>query len=430
MAENSTGSRLFGPFDLVVVLVLSTSVASLALLAASAFAPKMALGVSVLLSLGVVFLLRLHHHRFRIRVDATSLSLLALLLVTVLLRLDTYPWTGGGQDQGVYVNMATYFQHHGQIMPVDQIRESLPDDLKPLYDESNYEKPAPYNWEEGRREGSYLPGVFVADREHSQLVFQFYHLHPLWMSIFGELFGDENRGYSLLLFSLLSVAAFFLLTLELTGRVGAAVTCGALIALNPLHAFFTRFPVTEIVALTFSSLAFLYLLRYSRESRDQRFNPAWLWISAVAIGCMFFTRISGFMYVPIVCFLLFVCELHVEDRQRRRQLRTYFFAVLALYALSVFYGLAYSFPYAMDIYRSSFSRALGSHWRDALLLGACAVVLSYALALSLRERYVTSALPGLVSGARRYLVFLFPLALLPGLYKVYQRGFVETGGDR
>ena len=357
MDENSTGSKFFGPFDLAVVLVLSISVGSLAQLAATVFDPWRALGIAVTLSLALLFFLRVKHYRFRFRMDLSSLGLGALLLFTALLRLDTYPWTGGGQDQGVYVNMATYFQQHGQLLPLDHIRESLPDDLKPLYDLSNYEKSAPVDWLEDRREGDYLPGVYVADRESSQLVFQFYHLHPLWMSIFGELFGGENRGYSLLLFALLSVAAFYFLALELTGSGRAALICGVLIALNPLHAFFTRFPVTEVMALAFSSLAVLYLLRYYRQSQGQRLHPAWLLVSAAAFGCLFFTRISGFMFVPILCLLLFVIELYVSERQLRGQLRTYVFAVLALYTLSVFYGMTYSYPYAADIYEKSFSRA-------------------------------------------------------------------------
>ena len=110
MPDHAKEARVLGPFDLVVVAVLSISVVALCLLAAGAFDPLMALGLSFMLSLSVLLLLRLHQYRFRIRVDATSLSLLALLLVAALLRLETYPWTGGGQDQGVYVNMATYFQ--------------------------------------------------------------------------------------------------------------------------------------------------------------------------------------------------------------------------------------------------------------------------------------------------------------------------------
>ena len=97
MAENSTGSKFFGPFDLVVVLVLYISVVSLALLAANVFDPWKSLGIAFPLSLALLLLLRVKHYRFRFRMDVSSLGMVALLLFSGLLRLVTYPWTGGGQ---------------------------------------------------------------------------------------------------------------------------------------------------------------------------------------------------------------------------------------------------------------------------------------------------------------------------------------------
>jgi 4-amino-4-deoxy-L-arabinose transferase-like glycosyltransferase len=68
------------------------------------------------------------------------------------------------------------------------------------------------------------------------------------MAIFGEVFGDSNRYYSTVFFAILSILALYLLTFELTGNGLLAWSVGALLALTPLHAFFSKFPATEVVA--------------------------------------------------------------------------------------------------------------------------------------------------------------------------------------
>ena len=98
-------------------------------------------------------------------------------------------------------------------------------------------------------------------------VFRLPPLHPLWMAIFGEVFGDAARFHAPGFFGLLGVPGLSLLAFELTGSRPAAFAAGILVATNPLHVFFSRSPASEAVALAFSSLGFYYLARAYRGMR-------------------------------------------------------------------------------------------------------------------------------------------------------------------
>jgi hypothetical protein len=142
----------------------------------------------------------------------------------------------GGQDQGVYVNMSKAFEDRGEVFQIDQVRNKLKqENIKTIYDASNLGNGVV---EKNKYEGGFLPGVYIVDKANSKNVFQFYHLHPLWMAIFGKIFGDHNRVYALVFFSLISIISFYLLAFELTNNRGLAFITGCFLAINPLHVFF------------------------------------------------------------------------------------------------------------------------------------------------------------------------------------------------
>jgi hypothetical protein len=426
LRSSETVMRSYGIGDVFVGGIVFTSAAALLLLIVGGFRAWAALAAGLGLTLAFLLLLHVRGYRIAVRIDYRTFSVLAVIALGVVFRLQPYSWIAGGQDQGTYVNMSKYFQSSGSIAPKDGIRESLPAELRASYDSTNYQPAGPERYLEDRREGLYLPAVYVTDRDTSALAFQFYPLFPLWMSIFGELIGDDNRTYALVFFSLLSLGVFYLLALGLSGSQLTACIAGILLALNPLHAFFSKFPVTEVVALSFSALSFYYLLRYERGARQGDRDPALLFLSAGSIGCLFFTRISGFMYVPWFYLLLLLVELFVENGESRRQLRTYVVSVLLLYGLSVLFGLSLSFPYSMDIYQKSFSRALGEEWVARLVIIGLAMVLVYPAVLFARGRVQwRTGLRG-VSAWRRFLPHLFLLLTIPGIYRVLKEGFADS----
>ncbi len=419
--------RSYGIGEVVVSGVVFTSAAALILLVVGMFGARAALAAGLGLTLAFLLLLHARGYRIAVRLDYRAVSVVAVVALGLIFRLQPYSWIAGGQDQGTYVNMSKYFQAEGTITASDGIRESLPAGLRSSYDSTNYEPAAPQQYAEGEREGLYLPGLYVTDKETSALAFQFYPLFPLWMSIFGELIGDDHRTCALVFFSLLSLGVFYLLALALSGSQAAACVAGVLLALNPLHAFFSKFPVTEVVAFSFSALSFYYLLRYHQRAREGDRDPALLFLSAGSIGCMFFTRISGFMYLPWFYLLLLLVELFVENGDTRRQLRVYVISVLSLYGLSVLFGLSFSFPYSMDIYQKSFSRALGEAWGARLAIVGLAMALAYpALLIACSREQWRRRLRG-VSAWRRLLPHLFLLLTIPGVYRVLQMGFSDPG---
>ncbi len=410
------------PFDLVVVWVVSTGLVSVGLLALGWFEPLFA---ALFGTFPVIVLARWHAPRGRVFTRRDVGLLLFVFAVALVFRLPPSLHVTGGQDQGTYVNMSGYYRHHGSTFVHDRVRARLRSDrLRRYYDEANQLSVAVKPAYPGRAEGAHRPGLYVRDIDRSEYVFQFYPLHPLWMAIFGGLLGQAHSAYSLTLFSLLSLTFLFLLARDLAGRL-AAVFCGVFVALNPLHAYFSKFPTTEIVSLALSSGAFWYLLRFHRlgPTRDGKLCLA---ISAGLFGCLFFNHIAGFIYLPLLGVLfLMVCT---RDAATYRAAATYLLAATLLYLLSAAYGWHFSFPYAYDIYKEVFTSVLGPGWRATLpyWIGSAAVaVLVGALAhqrlgrLVWRHRRILGYLPAVGMAA----VVSF------ALWRAYQLGFTTRFAD-
>jgi hypothetical protein len=419
--------------DILVVFILSTSVVSISSLVLNIFRVDASIILSAIFTLSVFWIrsstwkiIGSSTWKINIKNNTHILPILMLLLIALLFRSEPYHYVAGGQDEGVYVNMSQYYDKYGKIFITDETRENLTDELKKSYDSMNIRIENRNNVRvEDQKEGSYLPGVYVKDQQNSEYVFQFYQLHPLWMSIFGKIFGDENRVYSLVFFSLLSLVAFYLLAFEFTKRKGLAFCAGALLAINPLHAFFSKFPVTEVVALSFSTLSFYYLLKYYNLAREKLYFPTYLVLSSLLMSGMFFTRISGFIYIPFFYLILITVHIYIEDNSLKRQLIKYVYSVFLLYAVSVWYGLIFSYPYSSDIYRKSFTKVFGGSWQDGLLLLLGISVLFYLALIYLCGTAHRDKLKYYLANLRGVIPYLFLIILALGLYKVYQLGFTE-----
>jgi hypothetical protein len=419
--------KLLSFVDITALSIVTASLAATCSLALGQFTPLGSIGIAVALSAGVTLYLRMARgYRMNTTFSGLIVPALLLLLLAAAFRLTPYDWTAGGQDQGVYTNMSRHFQTTGEVFVTDEIRKGLPADLQAMYDATNYALVAPDARVAGRKEGSFLPGLYIKDVEKSQHVFQFYHVHPLWMAIAAQLFGDDKRTYSLLLFSLISVLMLYLLAFELTGSRLLAAGTGALLALNPLHAYLSKFPVTEVVALAFSSLSFYYLVRYYNLSKSGEYPAFFLVLSALSMACLFFTRISGFMYVPFFYLLLLSVEVYTKDAVVRKQLRLYVIGVFLLYSLSVLYGLAFSYPYASDIYRLSFTRALGGSWQLRLTVIVGGLVALYPIVAFFGRAHALADVRARLLSLRQYLPLVFLAFLLLGAYKAYQLGFTTA----
>jgi hypothetical protein len=356
--------REIGPLEALLAWIVSVSITAVFLLVLSIFHAAYALvaGTILFLLIGIIF-------NFRIDVERKKFDgvLLLILLIALFFRIGPYLYIMGGQDEGVYVNMSSYYEKAGGTFIRDNIRANMPRALRPIYDDSNQYKRRMVK--PGKYEGSHLPGIYIEDLRNSEYEFQFYPLHPLWMAIFGKLFGATNRVYSLVFFSLLSIWLFYLLALELSGgKKLPAYLLALFIAVNPLHAFFSKFPVTEIVSLFFSSAGFYLLVKYYEESKEGNTNVFYLILSSGSFLCLFLNHIAGFLYLPLFYFILLLAMLYVDNRAVKRSLIVYCLSIFAGFGLSLLYGYNYSFPYFYDVYRLTFGAYLGPNFHVFLLM--------------------------------------------------------------
>lgn len=380
----------------------------------------------VLISGAILFLLLASILKIRVvwRVEKVDTVILIILLAACFFRVNPYLWIVGGQDQGLYVNMSAHYERTGSPFIKDRVRSALDDSQKELYDKDNNHI-EPGRMKPGQSEGWQMPGIFIKDLQRSENVFQFYPLHPLWMAIFGKVFGSENRVYSIVFFSLLSILFFYLITLEFTdGDKLPAYAIALFLALNPLHAFFGKFPVSETVSLFFSSAGFYYLIRYYKEVKRDRANPLYLVLSAGSISCLFFTHVSAFLYVPLVYILLLSTVIVVEKAEIRRHLFAYCLLIFLGFTLSLFYGYRFSFPYFYEVYHGSFEPYLGSHWDMVLIL--VVLVMGVLVGIAVRTRAAIRPLLSKIAPvfAGVLLLILFG-SVFAGSYRAYQMGFTE-----
>jgi len=419
-------------FDLLIWLIVCLSLTSISLLVVNKFNAYYAGAAGIGLAVISAGLLRL---KINLTLRGIPLALVIILLGSLAFRAQPYLFVPGGQDQGVYVTMSAAYERDGSTFIIDEVREkAIKFGLKDWYDAANQKEKLPHV-KPGKYEGGHLPGVYVKDFSRSEYVFQFYPLHPLWMAITGKFIGERHRVYSLVFFSLLSITAFYLLASSIPGGgKTASVLIGVFLALNPLHAYFSKFPTTEIVSLAFSSLGFYYLIRYYKGVLADEIGTFFLILSAGLFACMFFTHIRGFMYTPFFYFLLLITVVFEENPTVRKQLSLFLLSIFGLYALSIIYGVTYSYPYSHDIYMLTFGRRLGASWTLQLtwagVTAGAILLITFLMRNQIRKRIGNGVILAKAKNHFNLIACLvLGLVMVIACYKAYQLGFTDQYAD-
>jgi hypothetical protein len=420
-------------FTALLLLIVTVSLTAIVLLVFNCFQSLLALFGGTILFLAILIACRI---TITWKSAPFSPALVLVLLVAALFRAEPYLWLFGGQDQGLYVNMSAHYERAGSTFINDHVRELLGAEGQKEFDETQYffqkipatstelavPYPHKYNQEIGTNYYAMtLPGIYYKDATTSQYVFQFYPLHPLWMSMAGKILGEGKRVYSPVFFSLLSIVLFYLLAYDLSGgKLFPALAVSLFLALNPLHAFFAKFPVSEEVSLFFSAAAF-YALLQSYRSTQRKARIFYLWLSAGLFGGLFFTHIANFLFVPWLYFLLLVTLLFAE-REKRNQFALFALGAIAFFMLSVLYALHYSYPYFMETYEQGFRPLLGIDWALWLKVAGAASIVPLVIAVSVKRRveYDRQKLLRLMSYA---LMILGGAAIAIAVWRAYQLGF-------
>jgi hypothetical protein len=421
-APTAGPARLDDALERLTVFIAATGLSGLALALCERFTAPYALGAGLLATL-------LYHLRFPLapRRDAGARAaglalgvgalrwwqLVPVLLLALALRVPAGDASLGGQDQGVYAHVAAQIVRTGGIAVHDPAYARLAaTPAREAYVADNFIDP-------------FEPGVYTIPGDPPGFVFQFYHLFPVWLALFGGLFGMGASGGGLVLLALVSVLFFQRLAHALTGHAGVAVAAGTLLAVNPLHAIFSKFPVSEVPTLAFAAMGFAWLARYAQgEAADRR--GRWLVLSALAFACLFLTRLSGFMYLPLLFAIAWLARPLDPDAARGRALSRWALCTIGLYALSVAYGLTWTRPYALKLYDITFSLVGGAHWPIVLAAGvAAAALLTVALQRLPAAGAGAARLRDAVARLERWMGPVLLLLLAAGAWKLYRLGFSD-----
>lgn len=234
------------------------------------------------------------------------LIFILILSTSFLLGLNSNLYVMGGQDQGTYLNMSALFQRQGKLLVRNTFRDTLTKEEQNLFD----------------LHGKYvLPGFQQQGPDESVYLMKFYPLFPASVALFSLVFGADMGFYALTVFSLFSILGFYLLTLEITKDRQMANLVALLIAIQPTHVFFSKFPLTEMATLAFTSFGFYFLIKSfsqidNSEKGSGKPKPQLilnLALSLLMFNAFFYTRMSSFIYIPF--FLIILILIILNDRK-------------------------------------------------------------------------------------------------------------------
>ena len=326
-------SALEAYFFALVVWVSLLSLTSIALLSVSSFTPAFVL-IGAIVSLGpsLVFLKRYPATQ---KLTRAEWLVIALVAVAFALRSNTSAYVYGGQDPGVYTNVASHFAENGSWIIKDHLLdefESRPD-LRAYYVANSFRR-ASQN-ADGGWIGNMIPGIYLKDLDKNEWVSQFYHVNTTWLAIGQWLFGREWKGLTLAFLSSLSLIAAYLITVRVSHSALAGITAAFLLATNAAHSYIGTFPVSEAVA------GFFFLSALSMLTAGAQIS------ALLPFTTLFLTRITGFLTAPLVLISLG----WILVRRRDMKALCTGLGIIGGYALSVMWGLRFSAPYSRDIYR-------------------------------------------------------------------------------
>jgi hypothetical protein len=366
-------------FIALLLSLIATSFFSILLLAAGRFGVKPLLVLQAGLSGGLLIALLLVRFAGGRRCQlafvpfapSKKIGLLlmgGLLLGGLALRLPPSLYVDGGQDQGVYVNLAFYYLRHGGAFVEDPWLArawsgSLEEQrlLQPFFKGffAVPQDPVPHRYEDGNR----LTGFYIADPAAGQIVPQFYPLHPLWMAIFLALFGPQGSVYSLTFFALLALLAVYYCGRELFANPWAGLIALGILAVNVLQVWVNRYPVSETLA-QFWLFSGLYLfLRGRRTGRRGTLS-----IAAACFGLYAFTRFPALAFLPV-----YVLAFWLDKAEKKNYL---FYNLLLVFNLAALvYGTAFSFPYVNELIGVHLHMNYRWFWWQALLYGGSAILI-------------------------------------------------------
>ncbi|GEM_PF-2188449 len=390
--------KRFSIVDTTFLYICIVSILNVILLSVNWFYPI----ISIAIGFVVLFLFFIISRR-KITLKDNRFSILFLLIIVIGLFFRATPnlYITGGQDPGSYVSLSKQYEINHGLYIKDKLRESLSNEAKTLYDKSG---------------AATMLGVKALDLDESLFYMPFYPVFSSWMSLFGSIFGSDNRIYALTMFSILSIVGVYLLTYEVSGRrKKVALLSSFLIAINPLHVYFSRIPLTEVVSLSLFLLFLYFLVKFYNDYKENREQQITLILSLIVALVLFFTRMSALLYAPIIIAIPIVSAQFSKDKKLTKYLTIY--SVIWIILLSVSYLFYYFF--LPDLFRSIFEgRVLGIF--DSNTISLSTIVAFFLVLISLRFKTIQNTLKRVLEFIHKYIFILF-IIIFVGLilYELY-----------
>ncbi len=318
----------------------------------------------------------------------SPIIILGILILAVGLRISPNLYLTGGQDQGSYVSLSKQYEINHSLYIKDELRESLSEEGKNIYDKSG---------------AATMLGVSPLDLEDSTYYMPFYPVFPSWMSIFGTLFGSDNRIYAISMFAILSILATYLFSYEISGRrKSVGLIAAFLLAINPLHVYFSKVPLTEIVSLSFFFFSLYFLVKFYNNYKEGEIRKFTLFLSLLSAIVLFYTRMSALIFSPIIVLIPIVSFLFVKDRKLTKYLTIY----SILWFLSL--GISYLFYYLFlpDLFSTIFEGRVLNLVSLEVLLITLGVIFLLILAISLSSK-IKGYLRQILQFLRKHFLFIF-----------------------
>lgn len=392
------------------VVIITFSIISFGLLVFQIYNPKLSIIFSVLIS-GLIITFTKDRSSFHLNINLKFILL--VLILGLIIRTPPYDFLSGGQDQGTYHNYAKYISDHGSSFVQLKEFQNIPEEVNKILSKK-------YIWWNKHN----LPGLYINRPDHKNSltdrifrseskfdgIFQFYPMHPIWMSLFSEVFGDENSGYSLIFFSLLSIFIFYLLLSILISNQLVISLTTFLYAIIPLNIFFSKWPVTEIQYSFFILSSFFSTLLYLKY-----FQTKYIIIAVLLFLIAGFIRIDLFLFGPIIIFAYLLNNYHGSKIQKSINRALNYFGLCIL--ISLLYGYIYTYPYFYDI-------IIGKKVHYFLIF-ISSVYASLLIQKKFFNNFFNHFNKFIISKTHTILSLILIISIIIGSYHLYQIGFTD-----
>lgn len=300
---------------------------------------------------GLVVLLLAALARGRLRLERApqptlrALAPVALVIVGAWLSFPSSEYVIGGKDPGTYMNEGIQIAQRGTVLFNDPVVAAVPPAFRDLFFPSHQN--ASYY-------GLRFMGFFIQDPETGRVVGQFPHLYPASIAIGYGLNGLTGARQAVGVWSVLGVLGSYFLARRLLGDLKAFLAA-ALLSVNVIVIWFSRYPNAEVVMLALLAAGMLALAR-ALVDRDAFFAP----VAGALLGLLIFLRFDAVLAIAGAVGGLLLARAH-----RLRIARTFWVGLVPPLIAAAWY-LAHPMR-AYFAYPAGFIENLGT---PAIVLGA------------------------------------------------------------